>query len=79
MCELTEEEIEAIRQHEHVPEIVALEMGDYLIRGADGTLRVKRIIIDDIERARADGRLARAGRLKLTLAHFLKTHPERPS
>lgn len=78
LCELTEEEIEAIRQHEHVPEIVALEMGDYLIRGADGTLRVKRIIIDDIERARGEGRLTHVGRMKLTLAHFLKTHPERP-
>ena len=30
-CELTEDEIDAIAEHEHLPETVALEMGSYLI------------------------------------------------
>jgi hypothetical protein len=78
LCELTEDEIAAIRHHEHLPEIVALELGDFLVRGSDGTLLVKRIIVDDIERAQAEGRFAYAGRLKMTLAQFLRSHPERP-
>jgi hypothetical protein len=31
LSELTEEEILAIAQHEHIPEIAGLEMGHYLI------------------------------------------------
>ena len=30
LSDLTEEEIEAVAQHEHLPEIVALELGSYL-------------------------------------------------
>jgi hypothetical protein len=33
LCELSEEEVRAIAEHEHIPEVVALELGDYLIRG----------------------------------------------
>ena len=33
LCELTEEEIRAIAEHEHLPQIVALELGNYLMRG----------------------------------------------
>ena len=31
LSDLTEEEIEAIAEHEHLPEIAALEMGSYLV------------------------------------------------
>ena len=32
LCELTEDEVRAIAQHEHIPEIAAAEMGNYLAR-----------------------------------------------
>ena len=38
LCELSEEEVRAIAEHEHIPEVVALELGDYLIGGPDGEL-----------------------------------------
>ncbi len=31
LTDLTEEEIEAIAQHEHLPEIIAAELGCYLV------------------------------------------------
>ena len=76
LCELTEEEIAAIAEHEHLPMIVAAELGNYLIHGADGALRVKRIILDDLQAASRTGDVRHALTLKLVLRHFVERHPE---
>lgn len=78
LCELTEDEIRAIAEHEHVPEIVALEFGHYLIEAPDGVPAVKAIITDDIAHANASGNYNHAANLKLVLRHFVDTHPENP-
>lgn len=78
ICDLTEEEIKAIAQHEHVPEIIATELGDYLIHCENGVPHIKRIILDDIEEAKAHGHEDEAERLRLVLKHFIATHPDRP-
>ncbi|MDH3286327.1 MAG: hypothetical protein OEP48_01170 [Betaproteobacteria bacterium] len=72
---LTAEEIAAIAEHEHIPELAAAEMGNYLCRSPSGELHIKRMIIDDIEAARAAGKLDRAAALKLVLRHFVECHP----
>lgn len=76
LCDLTEEEVAAIAEHEHLPMIVAAELGNYLIEGPDGALRVKRIIIDDIRHAASVGDLTHVLALKLVLRHFVDRHPE---
>ena len=76
LCELTEDEIAAIAEHEHLPMIVAAELGNYLIHGPDGALRVKRIILDDMLVADRAGDKGRALTLKLVLRHFIERHPE---
>ena len=43
LCELSAEEIRAVAKHEHLPQIVALELGDDLMRGPDGELLVSHI------------------------------------
>ena len=48
-CDLTEDEIEAIAEHEHIPAIVAMELGQYLVQSEDGVRKIKRIILDDIQ------------------------------
>ena len=75
---LTEEEIEAISQHEHLPEIVALELGNYLLHQPDGVPKIKRMILDDIADAESTGDAKRALVLKATLHHFVDTHPNNP-
>ena len=72
---LTDAEIAAIAEHEHIPELAAAEMGCYLCRSPSGELRIKRMIVDDIEAARAAGKLARVAALKLVLCHFIEHHP----
>ena len=75
---LTEEEIDAIAQHEHLPEIVALELGAYLLHQPDGTLKIRRMILDDIADAEKSGNAERLLVLKATLKHFVDIHPENP-
>ena len=74
LCELTEDEIRAIAEHEHLPEIVALELGNSLIRGPDGELLVSRMLIEDIRAAQQRGDLVHAAKLKRTLRHFIEQH-----
>ncbi len=74
LSELTEEEIDAIAEHEHVPEIVACELGNYLIRTADGCNRISAAIRDDIAGARSRGDFVHAAKLKLVLKQFIEKH-----
>jgi len=74
LSELTEDEILAIAEHEHIPELAALEMGNYLIHEPHGEERIKRFIVDDIKAARKHGDTRHAAVLKLVLRHFCQEH-----
>lgn len=76
LCDLSEEEIEAILEHEHVPEIVALEMGNYLVHTDEGVPMLRQMIVDDIKRAEEHGHLEHALHLRMVLRHFIRTHPQ---
>lgn len=74
LSELSEEEILAIAEHEHLPEMVALELGNYLTHTSSGEKRIKRMICDDMEEARAKGDAHRVSMLKMVLKHFVEHH-----
>jgi hypothetical protein len=74
LCELSEEQIRAISEHEHLPEIVALELGSFLLRAPDGELLVSHMLIDDIRAAERRGDEVRAAHLKQALRHFIDEH-----
>jgi hypothetical protein len=77
MCGLTEEEVLAIAEHEHLPEIVAAAFSSYLLSQEHGTERIRDLIIDDIRQAQAiEGNKQNVLMLLHVLHHFLKTHPE---
>ena len=59
LCELTEEEVLAIAHHEHIPEIAATQLGNYLVRTPEGERRIMSIIRDDIAEAHGIGDRAR--------------------
>ena len=79
LCDLTEAEIHAIATHEHLPELVALELGQYLAQTPDGRIAIKKMIVDDIAAAETAGRHDQALKLKATMQHFIRTHPENPA
>lgn len=76
LCELTEDEVAAIAEHEHVPEIVAAELGRYLLYVPGGPTKIRDFFKDDIDAARRAGDYVRVFRLKQALCHFLESHPE---
>jgi S-ribosylhomocysteine lyase LuxS involved in autoinducer biosynthesis len=74
LSELTEEEIRAIAEHEHIPEMAALELGHYLVHTDSGEKRIHAMIVDDMRAARHEGNLERLLALKACLRHFLEHH-----
>lgn len=78
LCELSEDEIRAIAQHENLPELVALELGQYLVTTPDGQRAIKRMIVDDMAAAAASHDGPALLKLKATLQHFIETHPDHP-
>ena len=76
LCDLTEDEVHAIAQHEHIPEVAAAEMGNYLLHCPDGEMRIRTMIRDDIVNALARGDERRALALKWVLRSFVLQHPK---
>jgi hypothetical protein len=74
MCELDLDEIDAIAEHEHIPEVVAAALGDYLMHQARGVERVHQMIVDDIREAMGHEDRRHAASLFVTLQHFLAHH-----
>ena len=72
---LTEEEILAIAQHEHIPQMAATELGNYLCHSPEGELCIKAMIRDDIAHAAACANRDRELALKLVLRTFVLQHP----
>jgi hypothetical protein len=76
LSELSEEEVAAIAEHEHLPDIVAAELGNYLVHTPGGVACIRRYILDDIDAARTRGDFRHAAALKLVLRHFIEEHAE---
>src|SRR3954467_5788399 len=75
LCDLTEQEVLAIAHHEHVPEMAALELGNYLVHTPEGEMRIKAIILDDIPAARGAGQAAGEVSLKVVPRNFVVQPP----
>ena len=41
LCDLTEEEVLAIAEHEHIPAMAAVQLADYLVHTPGGEQRIK--------------------------------------
>ena len=76
LCGLTEEEVLALAEHEHLPEIAATALAQYLLSREHGSEKVRDMIVDDIRQAQRNGDKQHVLTLLHVLHHFLKTHPE---
>jgi hypothetical protein len=76
LCGLSEEEVLAIAEHEHIPEIAAAALGDYLLHQAHGAERIRDMLRDDIRVALGRDDRTHARALFMALRRFLSTHPE---
>lgn len=74
-CDLDEGEIEAIAEHEHVPLVVAAEMGECLLSSPEGVCKLHAIIAENMEHAVERGQFRHAKELETTYQHLRRTHP----
>ncbi|WP_417680255.1 hypothetical protein [Roseibium sp.] len=74
LSDLREDEILALAEHEHIPEIAAAAMGAYLLHQEHGPERIRAMIEDDIRAANARGDRIHASELFMALRHFLYDH-----
>lgn len=74
MAGLTPEEVDAIAEHEHLPTMIAIELGWYLEQSHAGEERIQQMIADDIAHAEQRGDQGHAVKLKLVLQQYLAHH-----
>ena len=73
--DLTEAEILAIAEHEHIPEVAACSLARYLAQDPSGEVKIRDMIIDDIRLAQASGNRDHVVELLHVLHHYLRAHP----
>ena len=76
LCGLDPDEVAAVAEHEHVPEILATEIAWDMLHHPGGSKAIRQIIVDDFRGALAAGDRHHAAELLLTLRRFLHEHPE---
>ncbi|MBL8965346.1 MAG: hypothetical protein JNK70_14985, partial [Phycisphaerae bacterium] len=73
---LTQDEIDAIAEHEHLADCMAATLGQYLLHMEHGAEKIRDMIVDDLRAARAGGNHEHARCLLLSLRQFLHDYPE---
>ena len=76
-CGLTEQEVLAIAEHEHIPEIAATSLAEYLSHQEHGAEKVRDMIVDDIRASQTRNDKEHVVTLLHVLHHFLRTHPQK--
>jgi hypothetical protein len=74
-CGLTAEEVKAVSEHEHVPEVAATALASHLLNTPGGAETIRRMIVDDIHTALDTGHVKHASELFSALRHFVGEHP----
>ncbi len=74
MSDLTEDEIAVIAEHEHVPDIVAVELGQDLLKTSKGVFILRCYIGDVLEQAKLAGKRDKVKRLDRLLTRFNAEH-----
>ena len=74
MSDLSEEVIAVIAEHEHVPEIVAVGIGQSLLKTPKGLFTLKCYICDVLEHAQIAGKRDKVKRLERVLTGFNAAH-----
>ena len=74
---LSEDEVAAIGEHEHIPTIAASALADYLLRQPHGGEKIRAMIIDDIHNSLCGGRIKHAQECLWPFAIFSISIPKR--
>jgi len=78
MCGLTEDELQVLADHEHLPLIVASELAAELLRTPRGTWQIRNCLLEELEKSVARKELDKANRLERVISGFISAHPIPP-
>jgi hypothetical protein len=73
---LTEQEVLAIAEHEHIPEVAAAALAECLLSSRAGSGQIRDMICEDIRAALDRGDVKHAAELCSALRHFFDCHPD---
>jgi hypothetical protein len=74
MSELSNQTIRAIAEHEHIPEVVAAELGHALLKSNGGTAKIRRILEENVELAVQAGQQDTIDDRKRVLERFIASY-----
>jgi hypothetical protein len=75
LCGLTKDEVRALAEHEHIPDMAAAALGQHLLNQPTGLTAIHAMIAEDIRWARERGDLRHAEELTATLRNFMDSQP----
>ena len=74
MSELSDEAIRAIAEHEHIPEVIAAELGQELLKATGGIAEIQRILEENLEVAVSAGEEDKINDRKRVLGRFIASY-----
>ncbi len=74
-CDLTEEEVLLIAEHEDIPDAAAAQLCCGLVQTPEGVLALTHYMLELIERANACGDARKANLAASVCERFMKDHP----
>lgn len=74
-CDLTDEEVALIAEHEEIPDAAAAQVCCGLVQTPEGVMVLTNFMLELIERANACGDVRKAERAASVCARFMNDHP----
>ncbi len=74
-CDLTEDEISLIAEHEGIPDVAAAQVACGLVQTPEGVLLLTGYMLDLVERAARRGQPEKAERARRLCEQFMADHP----
>ncbi|MBL8445616.1 MAG: hypothetical protein JNK52_16365 [Zoogloeaceae bacterium] len=74
-CDLTDDEVELIAEHENIPDAAAAQLVCGLVQTPEGVLMLTQYMQQLIERAASKGDMDKVQRAQKVCARFMQDHP----
>ncbi len=74
-CDLTDDEVALLAEHEGIPEPAAAHMACGLVQTPEGVLVLTHFMLDLVEQANARGDKTKAAQAESVCARFMADHP----
>lgn len=74
-CDLTDDEVELIAEHENIPDVAAAQLVCGLVQTPEGVVMLTHYMQELVERAASRGDTIKAQKAQKVIARFVQDHP----